>query len=292
MDYDIVIVGAGVAGLTAAIYAGRSKYSVLVIEEYMIGGQCVAIDSIENFPSYKNISGVELTTKMYEQCVDLGVKFVVNSIESVDVEKHIIKLSNQELSYKKLIIATGLTYNKPNIENIDNYLGRGVSYCTVCDANLYKNKIVAVVSNSMLGVNDAEYLSHYASKVYHINSKNFEKQTSSENIINFWNSEILSVNGTLSVNNIEITNNKDQIETLQINGLFVSMGKTPSNKLIKNITLDKSGYIVTDDNMLTNIDSVYAVGDIRSKTLRQIVTACSDGAIAATHAIIELNKKH
>ena len=292
MDYDIVIIGAGVAGLSAAIYAGRSKYKVLVIEDYMIGGQCVSIDSIENFPSYKNISGIELTTKMYEQCVALGVKFVLNSIESIDIEKHIIKLSNQELSYKKLIIATGLTYNKPNIANIENYKGRGVSYCTVCDANLYKNKIVAVVSNSMLGVNDAEYLSHYASKVYHINSKNFEKKTSGENIINFWNSDLLSINGGLSVNNIDVKNNKGEVETLQINGLFVAMGKTPSNKLIKNIALDNAGYIVTDDNMLTNIESVYAIGDIRAKVLRQVVTACSDGAIAATHAIIELNKNN
>ena len=241
MDYDIVIVGAGVAGLTAAIYAGRSKYKILVIEDYMIGGQCVSIDSIENFPSYKNISGIELTTKMYEQCVALGVKFVLNSIESIDVEKHIVKLSNQEISYNKLILATGLTYNKPNLENIDNYQGRGVSYCTVCDANLYKNKVVAVVSNSMLGVNDAEYLSHYASKVYHINSKNFENKAKGENIINLWNTEILSINGGLSVNNIEIKNNNGNVKTLQINGVFVAMGKTPSNKLLKNIALDTHG---------------------------------------------------
>ena len=291
IEYDIIIVGAGVAGLTAGIYAGRSKYKVAIIEEYMIGGQCVSIDSIENFPSYKNISGVELTTKMYEQCVSLGVKFVINQINTIDTEKHIIKTNNEEYKYQKLIIATGLTYNKPDVENIDKFLGRGVSYCTVCDANLYKNKIVAVVSNSMLGVKDSEYLSHYASMVYHINSKHIPNIQDSDNITNLWNSNIVSLNGGLSVTEISVKDNNGNIKTFKINGLFVSLGKNPSTNLIKNIELDSNGYIITNDEMQTNIDSVYAVGDIRSKTLRQVVTACSDGAIAATDAIKQLNKK-
>lgn len=287
---DILILGAGPAGLTAALYAARSKYTVLVIEEYMIGGQCVSIDTIENFPSYKSISGMELTTKMYEQCVSLGVRFKISSVSSVDTLSKIVTTKDNEYHYNKLIIATGLTYNKPDVDRIDDYVGRGVSYCTVCDANLYKGKTVAVLSNSNIGTKDSEYLSHYADTVYHINSNAIKSATSSDKIINLPHSHILSLQGGLSVNEITVTDNNNNIQTFKINGLFVAMGKTPSSKLFDNVKKDAHGYIITDDNMETNIDSVYAVGDIRSKTLRQVVTACSDGAIAATDAIKKLNK--
>lgn len=294
--YDIIIIGAGPSGMSAALYALRANKKVLLLEKECFGGQIINASNIENYPALSNVSGYDFATNLYNQIKSLGVILKYEEVLEVTEKKEVI---TRKSTYKgkNIIIATGLKKRKLNLENEDKLLGRGISYCATCDGNFYKNKNVAVVGGGNTALEDALYLSNIASKVYLIHRRdNFrgEKKLISEvkeknNIELILNSNITKIIGEDNLNSIEITDNRNNISKLEIDGLFIAIGNIPDNNRFKNIIdLDENGYIIANANLKTKTDNIYVAGDTRVKTLRQLVTATSDGAIAVTEIIKEM----
>lgn len=292
--YDIIIIGAGISGLTAALYAKRAKKNVIVIERSTCGGQIINSNNIENYPGIKNISGYELINNLINQIKDLDIK-IINE-EVIEITKdHKVITKNNEYSSKSIILSTGLSNRSLNL-NEENFIGKGVSYCATCDGRLYNDKVVAVVGGGNTALEDAIYLSNIAKKVYIIHRNNnfrgeqilVDKVNKIKNIEIIYNVNIKKIIGNEKLEEIILDNNK----TIYIDGLFIAIGKIPNTSFLNNlIKLDNNGYIVATENCHTNIDGIYASGDVRKKFLRQLVTASSDGAISANEAIKYINKE-
>lgn len=294
--YDIIIIGAGPAGLTAALYAKRRNKKVLVLEKTSYGGQIIETPRIENYPGIKEISGIDFATNLLEQVknLDCEIKYeevlkIKNNLE-VETSKNIYQT-------KKIIIATGLEKRKLNIDNELNLIGNGISYCASCDGPFYKNKVVAVVGGGSTAMEDALYLSDICKKVYLIHRKDtfrgeekyYNEILKKENIDIFLNSNIIKLNGKDKLESIEIQN-KETIE-LNIDCLFIAIGHNPNTNIYKDIIeLDEDGYIKTIDGIHTSNKNILVAGDVRTKKLRQLVTAVSDGAECANIAIEEMGK--
>lgn len=294
--YDIIIIGAGPSGMSAALYALRANKKVLLLEKECYGGQIINASNIENYPALPNVSGYDFATNLYNQIKSLGVILKYEEVLEVTDKKEVITRKDTYKG-KNIIIATGLKKRKLNLENEDKLLGSGISYCATCDGNFYKNKNVAVVGGGNTALEDALYLSNIASKVYLIHRRdNFrgEKKLISEvkeknNIKLILNSNITKIIGEDNLNSIEITDNRNNISKLEIDGLFIAIGNIPDNNRFKNIIdLDENGYIIANANLKTKTDNIYVAGDTRVKTLRQLVTATSDGAIAVTEITKEM----
>lgn len=294
--YDIIIIGAGPSGMSAALYALRANKKVLLLEKDCFGGQIINASNIENYPALPNISGYDFATNLYNQIKSLGVVLKYEEVLEVTDKKEVITRKNTYKG-KSIIIASGLKKRKLNLENEDRLLGSGISYCATCDGNFYKNKKVAVVGGGNTALEDALYLSNIASKVYLIHRRNKfrgeEKLISDvkekSNIELILNSNITKIIGEEILNSIEITDNRNNINKLEIDGLFIAIGNIPDNNRFKNITdLDENGYIIANPNLKTKTNNIYVVGDTRVKTLRQLATATADGAIAATEIIKEM----
>lgn len=294
--YDIIIIGAGPSGMSAALYALRANKKVLLLEKECFGGQIINASNIENYPALSNVSGYDFATNLYNQIKSLGVILKYEEVLEVTDKKEVIT-TKDTYKGKNIIIATGLKKRKLNLENEDKLLGSGISYCATCDGNFYKNKNVAVVGGGNTALEDALYLSNIASKVYLIHRRdNFrgEKKLISEvkeknNIELILNSNITKIIGEDNLNSIEITDNRNNISKLEIDGLFIAIGNIPDNNRFKNIIdLDENGYIIANANLKTKTDNIYVAGDTRVKTLRQLVTATSDGAIAVTEITKEM----
>ena len=294
--YDIIIIGAGPSGMSAALYALRANKKVLLLEKECFGGQIINASNIENYPALPNVSGYDFATNLYNQIKSLGVILKYEEVLEVTDKKEVIT-AKDTYKGKNIIIATGLKKRKLNLENEDKLLGSGISYCATCDGNFYKNKNVAVVGGGNTALEDALYLSNIASKVYLIHRRdNFrgEKKLISEvkeknNIKLILNSNITKIIGEDNLNSIEITDNRNNISKLEIDGLFIAIGNIPDNNRFKNIIdLDENGYIIANANLKTKTDNIYVAGDTRVKTLRQLVTATSDGAIAVTEITKEM----
>lgn len=294
--YDIIIIGAGPSGMSAALYALRANKKVLLLEKECFGGQIINASSIENYPALHNVSGYDFATNLYNQIKSLGVILKYEEVLEVTDRKEVITRKDTYKG-KNIIIATGLKKRKLNLENEDKLLGSGISYCATCDGNFYKNKSVAVVGGGNTALEDALYLSNIASKVYLIHRRDKfrgEKKLISEvkeknNIELILNTNITKIIGEDNLNSIEITDNRNNISKLEIEGLFIAIGNIPDNNRFKNIIdLDENGYIIANTNLKTKTDNIYVAGDTRVKTLRQLVTATSDGAIAATEIIKEM----
>lgn len=294
--YDIIIIGAGPSGMSAALYALRANKKVLLLEKECFGGQIINASNIENYPALPNVSGYDFATNLYNQIKSLGVILKHEEVLEVTDKKEVIT-TKDTYKGKNIIIATGLKKRKLNLENEDKLLGSGISYCATCDGNFYKNKNVAVVGGGNTALEDALYLSNIASKVYLIHRRdNFrgEKKLISEvkeknNIELILNSNITKIIGEDNLNSIEITDNRNNISKLEIDGLFIAIGNIPDNNRFKNIIdLDENGYIIANANLKTKTDNIYVAGDTRVKTLRQLVTATSDGAIAVTEITKEM----
>lgn len=295
--YDIIIIGAGPAGLTAAIYALRANKKVLILEAKMVGGQILKTNKIENYPGIESISGFDLANNMYNQVIKLGGIIKYELVKKITKDKEAIT-DNNTYKGKTIILATGKENRKLNLPNEEKYIGSGLSYCATCDGNFFKNKIVALVGGGNSALEDALYLSNICEKVYLIHRKDkfsaedkyikeVEKNSKIEII---YNSNIISINGENRIENIEIeVDNK--IKKIEISGLFIEIGTQPKNELFGDIIeLDEKGYIKSSDGVHTNVDKIYVAGDTRVKELRQITTAVSDGSIAATTAIKEMEK--
>lgn len=282
MIYDCIIIGSGVAGLTAALYLGRAKKSVMIIEDSVIGGTTATIEVIENYPGFTSISGIDLINNMISQVSKLGVNIDIMQIKSIDFDKKQIVLENNTIEYKALIIASGTSSKRLNIPEETKYQFRGLSYCAVCDGNLFKNKDIVVVTNNNSGLHEIEYLSNLTSNLIVVNQKN-NLDYDKHKVYN--NSHVIKIYGENRVEGIEIISNNNETINIKCDAIFVALGKETNLSLYKDKINIIDGFIQSNDNMHTNIEGVFVAGDIRKKSLRQIVTACSDGAIAGTEVI-------
>ena len=294
--YDIIIVGAGTAGLTAAIYARRASKTVLVLEEASYGGQIINTPDIENYPAAAHISGFEFATKLYEQAKELGAEIVFEKVNGIRVNGTVKEVTTDKNTYetKAVILATGSQNRKLELENEKELVGKGVSYCATCDGFFYRKKKVAVNGGGNTALEDALYLSDLAEKVYLIHrrdafrgeSSTVEKLKEKENVEFVFNSRITKLNASEKLESIEVTDNEGKIRTIEVNGLFIAIGRIPQNEIFAELVdLDDAGYIIASENCHTRTEGIYVAGDNRSKELRQLVTATADGAVAATEAV-------
>ncbi len=298
--YDIIIIGAGPAGLTAAIYIARARKKVLVLEASAYGGQIINTLNIDNYPAVPHIDGYTFATNVYNQAKELGAEIKFEKV--IDIENNEIKkviTSNNEYEAKAIIIATGCGIKKLNIDNEDKFQGRGISYCATCDGAFYKGKEVGIVGGGNTALEDALYLSDIASKVYLIHRRDsfrgedryYEKLKTKDNVEFIFNSNVTKLFGDESLESIEVTNNDNEKKIITLSGLFVAIGRIPENaNFSKLIDINQSGYVNADESCKTNVEGIFVAGDCRVKSLRQLVTATSDGAVAATEAIKYINK--
>lgn len=294
--YDIIIIGAGPAGMTAALYALRANKKVLVFEAKSYGGQIVNASKIENYPAIDEISGFDYATNLYNQVKNMGAEFKFETVERVNEDKTVVT-NNGTYSAKAVIIATGSENKKLNIENEQRFVGKGVSYCATCDGNFYKDKVVAVNGGGNTALEDALYLSDIASKIYLIHrrdefrgeAKYVDELRNKSNVEFILNSTIKSINGNEKLESITVIDKDENKKDINVDGLFIAIGQEPKNQIFKNVaSVNDNGYIESDENLHTNVDCIYVAGDTRVKFLRQLTTAVSDGSIAATQAIKEM----
>lgn len=291
--YDIIVIGAGPAGLTAAIYAARAGKKVLVYEKEGIGGQIAFSPRVENYPGIRSVSGAEFSDNLYEQALSFGVEIELDSVVSIEDlgdSKAVITESGRE-QCKKLIIATGVQHRKLGLPEEDDFVGRGVSYCAVCDGAFFKNTDVAVVGGGNAALRSAQLLAGICKKVYLIHRRNEfrgEKMIA-DDLVSLGNVEFVLdsvVSGLIGygdLSSVEVENTVSNVKTkLDVSALFVCVGQIPSNEIFRDIiSLDENGYIIAGEDCKTNIDGIFAVGDCRTKSVRQLTTAAADGAVAA-----------
>lgn len=289
--FDIIIIGAGPAGLTSALYLRRALKKVLVLENKTYGGQIVNTNEINNYPGVNKITGFQFATNLYNQVKKLDTEIRFENVLNIEKNQN-IKVITDKNSYetKTLIIATGLVSKKLELENENNLIGKGISYCATCDGALYKDKIVAVVGGGSTALEDALYLSSIAKKVYLIHRRELfrgentilKKVKEKSNIEILLNTKITNIIGIDQLEKIECNNNKE----IKIDGLFICIGKKPKSEIFKDlIDIDENGYIIASEDCKTNTEGIFVAGDIRRKEVRQLVTATADGAVAATKAI-------
>jgi thioredoxin reductase (NADPH) len=292
MVYDVIIIGGGPAGLSAAIYASRARLRTLLIEKNCCGGQITITDLLENYPGFNGgINGFELAIKLETQARDFGTEIVyeeVTSIENKSVKKIVTKNSAYEA--KSIIVAGGTSLKKMNIQGEEDFIGKGVSFCATCDAPFYRDKDVLVVGGGDSAVQEAIYLAKFARNVTIVHRRNElravkvlqDKMLLYSNISIIYNSVPKEIIGKDFIEKVIITNVKtNEDQNFKIDGVFVFIGLIPNNSFITDIAIDENGYIITDENMKTSTSGIFASGDIRKKQLRQVVTAASDGAQAA-----------
>ena len=294
--YDTVIVGGGPAGYSAALYCARAGLDTVIIEKLYAGGQMSQTSSIENYPgSDIGIDGITLAMKMQEQAEHFGAVTKNEQVISLELSNKIKKAVTDSAEYlsKTVIIATGAEHKKLGLEGEEELIGRGVSYCATCDGMLFKDKTVAVVGGGNTAVADALYLSNIAKKVYIIHRRDtfraskiyHDRIKEKDKIELILNSELTSLLYDTKLTGVEVTDKDGSTKTILTDALFVAIGNSPVTSLVSDIlTLDEEGYIIAGEDTKTNIDGVFAAGDVRTKPLRQIVGAVSDGASAASFA--------
>lgn len=297
-EFDVVILGGGPAGFSAGIYTARGNVSTAILDVSMLGGQPSNYLELENYPAFMKIGGFELMEKFEEHADMFGVqKFPMQEIEFIDLvsSPKIIRTKDVEFRAKSVIIATGAKPMKLGVKGEEEFTGRGVSYCAVCDGAFYKDKVVAIVGGGNSAVEEAIYLTKFASKVYIIHRRDElradkiiqDRAAKNEKIEFVLNSVVCEIQGQDLVNNLILKNTKtDEMFNLAVDGVFPYIGITPNVENISGqITQDKAGFIITDETMKTSIDGVFAIGDVRKTPLRQVITAASDGAIAGVYAV-------
>lgn len=296
--YDIIIVGAGPSGLTSAIYGRRALKKVLVLECLSYGGQIINTLKIDNYPGMPGVSGFDYATKVYNQAKDLGSEIKYEKVIDI-IDGNIKEVITNKGSYKckTIILATGCDSRKLGVDREEELTGKGVSYCATCDGAFYKDKDVAVVGGGNTALEDALYLTDVCHKVYLIHRRDefraddylVNKLKGKDNVEFILNSNVTKLNGDV-LKSIEVTNN-DNVKVIDVSGLFIAVGKVPENENFRKIIkLNKNGYIEAKEDCHTNIDGIYAAGDVRVKNVRQLVTAEADGAVAAMEAIKYINK--
>ncbi len=296
LNFDTIILGGGPAGLSAAIYASRGAVSTAIVDLNMLGGQPSNYLELENYPGFQVIGGYDLMEKFEEHADKFGVKkFPMQEIQSVDLKTKTIVTNEYEFKAKTIIIATGAQPMKLGVPGEKEFVGRGVSYCAVCDGAFYKNKVVAVVGGGNAAVEEAMYLTKFADKVYVIHRRNElradkivqERAFKNEKIEFVWDSVVKEIKGDNLVNTVVLENVKTkEISNLSVNGVFPYIGMTPNVENISGqLQQDARGFVVTDETMSTSVEGVFAIGDVRTTPLRQVITAAADGAVGAVYAV-------
>lgn len=294
---DLIIIGGGPAGLTAAMYAGRSKLNMLLLENEIVGGQVRNSYSIENYPGFKSINGGDLADIFQEQAEALGAKIdEFDSIQKIDIsdDKKIIETEQHIYEAKAVIIATGAYPKKIPIPQESQFAGKGIHYCAICDGAMYQGKKIAVVGGGNSALEEAIFLTRFAEKVYLIRRYDYFKgeQSLIDEVFNhpkievLLNEDLVEAKGNEFLESVMIKNTKtEELSKLEISAVFGCIGTKPRTEEIKEyLKLNEQGYIITDEDMQTNIKGVYAAGDVRQKKYRQITTAVSDGTIALLNA--------
>ena len=295
--YDTLILGGGPAGYSAALYTARAGLDTLVIEKICPGGQMATTDIIDNYPGFDaGIDGMELGMKMMAGAERFGAKSAYGEVAEVDLTSKIKRVVTADATYygKTVIIATGASPRALGLENEQALIGRGVHYCAHCDGRFYKGKTVMVVGGGNSAASDALYLSGLAEKVILVHRRDTLRATKiyhaplmrAENVEFFWNTKISTLHADKRISSVTVTDlTNGQEREVKIDGLFVSIGRCPATELFKGqLPLDSQGYIIADESTKTPLEGVFVAGDVRTKVLRQVVTAASDGAVAAHHA--------
>ena len=296
--YDVVVIGAGPGGMTAALYAARANLNVAMLDRGIYGGQMNNTDDIENYPGFTTIKGPELGEKMYQGTVKAGVNFVYGDVQNVTVDdqqmKH-IQTDSDELVASAVIISTGSNNRKLGVPGEENFSGKGVSYCAVCDGSFFKGKNVTVVGGGDSAISEGLYLANVTDGVNVIHRRDqlraqkvLQNRAFDNDKIDFtWNTSVTEILGDENhVTGVKIHNNQvGDDTTLDTDGVFVYVGNFPNSQIFNNLNItDQAGWIITNDQMETTIPGIYAIGDVRQKQLRQITTAVGDGGIAGQNA--------
>ncbi len=299
--YDIVIVGAGPAGLTAAIYGRRAAKSVLVLEARAWGGQIINTPDIENYPAAAHISGADFADQLYRQATELGAELRLEKVVGLEDMggTKLVRTAQAEYEAGAVILATGSENRSLGVDREQELTGRGVSYCATCDGNFFRKRDVAVVGGGNTALEDALYLAELANKVYLIHRRDsFRGEEASvarlrekENVEFVLNAAVTALLGDKRLSGVEVTNKlSGEKRVLEVKGLFVAVGRTPENENFRALVeLDGAGYAVAGENCHTRTPGLFVAGDNRTKELRQLVTAAADGAMAATEAVKYLN---
>lgn len=304
--YDLIIVGAGPAGLSAAIYAGRALLDTLIIEKYAYGGKVNDTADVINYPGLKKTSGRELALTLNEHAKNFSTnKFGYGTVEEIVKEKDIFKVSTsrkKDYFAKSVIIATGTEQKHLNIKGEEKFRANGVSYCATCDADYFIDDDIHVVGSGDLGLEEADYLSNFANSVtiivehekYNLDGNKLAQQKVLENpkISFLWNSSLVEILGYEKIESLKLRNTITNTDyTVQSEGVFIFAGVRPNSLKFLNVEKDELGYIISDDKMHTNIEGLFVAGDVRKKDIRQIVTAANDGAIATIFAEKYIRKR-
>ena len=294
---DIVIVGGGPAGLTAAIYIERAGKHAIVFEGASVGGQIITAANVVNYPGIKSISGADFATELYEQALALGaeVRFEkVVGVENKDAKHKVVKTANGSVDCKAVILATGAQNRKLGVEGEDRLLGKGVSYCATCDGNFFKGKEVAVVGGGNAALEDTKYLSNVCKKVYLIHRRNefrgnagtAEELKAKPNVEFVLEANVTKLFGENKLEQIEVTKLDGSKIMLAVSGLFIAVGQVPGNGAFANlISLDNFGYVSAGEDCKTNVPGIFVAGDARTKMVRQLTTAGADGSTAGLSAV-------
>ena len=296
LSFDTIILGGGPAGLSAAIYAARGAVSTAIVDINMLGGQPSNYLELENYPGFQVVGGFDLMEKFEEHADKFGVqKFPMQEIQSVDLKNKTIITNEYEFKAGTIIIATGAQPMKLGVPGEKEFVGRGVSYCAVCDGAFYRIKVVAVVGGGNAAVEEAMYLTKFADKVYVIHRRNElradrivqERAFKNEKVEFIWDSVVKEIKGDNLVNTVVLENVKTkEISNLAVNGVFPYIGMAPNVELFNGqLEQDSRGFIVTDETMATSVEGVFAIGDVRTTPLRQVITAAADGAVGAVYAV-------
>lgn len=294
--YDVIIIGAGPAGLTAAIYLLRADKKVLIIEKNGIGGQIASSQAIENYPGFIKISGADFSNNLYEQVCNLGGEIVIEEVLSIDKEKN-VKTDYGDYKAKAILVATGCKYRTLGLEYEEEFIGKGIHFCVSCDGTFYKNKDVAVIGGGNSAVGNAIALADICNKVYLI--QNLDELTADKKDVELLNKKNnVEIIYKAKVNNYLVDSDfkglkiisDDKTKNIYVNGVFLAIGLVPESDFIKNIiNLDESGYVNSNDG-ITNVSGIFVAGDVRKKEVRQLTVATSDGTIVALKIIDYLAK--
>ena len=293
---DILIIGAGTAGMTAAIYGARAAKSVLMFEGKTYGGQIVPSPEVENYPAIKKTSGSEFAINLYEQATELGAKMKSEEVTSIKVDGKNLSVVTSKETYngKTIIIATGAKNRPLGLAREEELIGKGISYCATCDGAFFKGKTVAVVGGGNTALEDSSFLTGYCEKVYLIHRRDsfrgeeklVERLKSKPNLEFILDTTVTELIGEPNLQEIEISNVKTNTKSkLKVSGLFVAIGQVPQNGMFSPpVNLDEKGYIIAGEDCKTNVEGVFTAGDCRTKAVRQLSTAAGDGTVAALNA--------
>ncbi|WP_040929451.1 thioredoxin-disulfide reductase [Nosocomiicoccus massiliensis] len=296
-EYDVAILGAGPAGMTAAVYASRAELKTVMIERGMPGGQVASTEDVENFPGFSLITGPELSSKMFEHSTKFGAEYKYGDVKSVTLDGNykLIDLGRETIKAKAVIIATGTEHKKIGVPGEEELAGKGVSYCAVCDGAFFKERHLVVIGGGDSAVEEGIFLTKYASKVTVVHRRDTlraqkiiqDRAFNNDKMEFIWDTEIQSINGDGVVQSVTLLDkNTGETYDYEADGVFIYIGLLPLTEPFKDLGIldEETGYVIANEEMETSIPGIFAAGDVREKTLRQIVTATGDGSIAAQNA--------